>query len=65
MLTNQLLMTISKRKSPEYSQVCGYVKKPIALKFRVLCKAKEVELSQVMEDLITNWVAENQEVDQG
>ncbi|WP_414553080.1 hypothetical protein [Anabaena sp. CCY 0017] len=58
-------MSISKSKSPEYSQVCGYIKKPIALKFRVLCKAKEAELSQVMEDLMINWIEENEQVDQG
>ncbi len=55
-------MSTSKRKSDDYSQVCGYIKKPLALRFRTVCKAKELEISTVMEELIEQWL-EGQKVE--
>jgi hypothetical protein len=49
----------NKRLSKEYLQISGYVKKSIALRFRGTCKAKDLEISEVMEELIIKWLEEN------
>ena len=51
-------MASGKRRSEEYQQVIGYVRKPLAVKFKTYCRAKEVEISEVLEELIQKWVEE-------
>ena len=49
-------MAASKRKDPEYQQVSGYVPKTLALKFKGFCTMEELEISEVMTELIAQWV---------
>ncbi|MBG1258424.1 plasmid partition protein ParG [Nostoc commune] len=51
-------MTPSKSKNPEYIQVSGYISRQKAIKFRAYCKAKEIEISEVLEKLIDQWLEE-------
>lgn len=56
-------MNTSKSKNNNYSQISGYIPKDLALKFRVTCKAEQVEISEVLENLISQWL-ETKEVNQ-
>lgn len=55
------LMAASKRKDPEYQQVSGYIPKPLALKFKGFCTMEELEISEVLAELISSWVAKREE----
>jgi hypothetical protein len=52
-------MTPSKSKNPDYIQISGYIPRQKALKFKGQCKAKDVEISQVLEALIDEWMEKN------
>lgn len=54
------LMAASKRKDPEYQQVSGYIPKHLALKFKGFCTMQELEISEVLADLIAEWVKEQE-----
>lgn len=54
-------MAASKSKNPDYIQISGYITRPRANKFKSLCKEKELEISEVLEDLIEKWIEENKE----
>ncbi len=56
-----LMAKIGKRRSPDYTQIFGYIPKDLALKFRTLCTAKELEQSEVIEMLVRKWVSEEEE----
>ncbi|MCC5622947.1 hypothetical protein LC574_17170 [Nostoc sp. CHAB 5715] len=49
-------MSLSTSRNSEYAQISGYIPKELALKFRVTCKAEEVEISEVLEQLISEWL---------
>lgn len=53
-------MAASKRKDPEYQQVSGYIPKRLALKFKGFCTMEELEISEVLEKLIDEWVGETE-----
>ena len=53
-------MAASKRKDPEYQQVSGYVPKTLALKFKGFCTMEELEISEVMTELIAQWVEQRE-----
>jgi len=47
---------VDKRRSPDFSQITGYVPKSLATEFRVACTRLEISQSDVMEKLITQWL---------
>lgn len=53
-------MAASKRKNPEYQQVSGYVPKQLALKFKGFCTMEELEISEVMTELIAQWLQQRE-----
>jgi hypothetical protein len=53
-------MAASKRKDPEYQQVSGYIPKQLALKFKGFCTMEELEISEVLTELIAQWVQERE-----
>ena len=56
------MSSTGKRRSTDYQQVIGYVRKPLAVKFKTYCKAQELEISEVLEELIEKWLAEQPEL---
>lgn len=53
---------VDKRRSPNFSQITGYVPKPLATEFRVACTRLDASQSDVIEKLIRQWLEElNQE----
>ncbi|WP_414529523.1 hypothetical protein [Nodularia chucula] len=49
---------VDKRRSPDFSQITGYVPKPLATEFRVACTRLGVSQSDVMENLLRKWLEE-------
>ena len=47
-----------KRKNPDYHQLCVYVPKHLAVKFKTICTSKELEQSEVITSFITKWLEE-------
>ncbi len=56
--------TGGKRRSADYKQVTGYVRKQLAVKFKTICTSEEREISEVLEELIDKWVT-NKEKEKG
>ncbi len=52
------MSSTGKRRSEDYQQVSGYVRKNLAVKFKTYCKAKELEISEVLEEMIEKWLSE-------
>lgn len=50
------LTLVSKRQDPGYQQVSGYVPKDLALKFKSICVAMEINISEAMEQMIQEWL---------
>ncbi len=48
-----------KRGNPDYSPISGYVPKQTAHLFRVICTALDVSQSEILEQIVTNWVQAN------
>jgi hypothetical protein len=53
-------MAASKRKDPDYQQISGYIPKHLALKFKGFCTMQELEISEVLADLIADWVRQQE-----
>lgn len=53
---NKLLEMVDRRKSPDFTQITGYVKKQIAAEFRGLCAKYDLSHSDVIEELVEQWV---------
>jgi hypothetical protein len=51
-----------KRGDPNYKLISAYIPKEIALKFKTICAATEMDQSQAMEEMITIWIQEKQSV---
>ncbi len=51
---------VGKRRSPDYTQIFGYVPKELAVKFKTFCTAKQLEQSEVIEQLLQQWVSEQE-----
>jgi len=49
----------AKKSSPDYQQVLAYVKKPISLEFKAYCKKNELEISEVIEGLLVEFLNKN------
>lgn len=48
---------MSKRHSPDYSQVCAYIPKQLALQFKAACTLEQTNQSSVIEALVADWLA--------
>ena len=48
-----------KRGNPDYSPISGYIPKQTAHLFRVICTALNVSQSEILEQIVTNWVQAN------
>lgn len=53
---DERLMAASRRADPGFSQVSGYVKKDLALEFKVACTRAEVSQSEALEAAIALWL---------
>lgn len=49
---------VDRRRSPNFSQITGYVPKPLATEFKVACTRLGASQSDVIEKLITKWLEE-------
>ncbi|MEA5499197.1 plasmid partition protein ParG [Limnoraphis robusta Tam1] len=49
------------KKSPGMSELNGYIPKELKLKFKSLCAAQDRSMSEVLVELITNWINEQEE----
>lgn len=47
---------VVKRDVEEYVVVKGAIPRSLKLQFKVLCTQKELEMSEVLEDLIEKWI---------
>jgi hypothetical protein len=53
---NYKTQMVDRRRSPDFSQITGYVPKSLATEFKVACTRLEVSHSDVMETLIAQWL---------
>lgn len=51
---------MSKRHSPDYSQVCAYIPKQLALQFKAACTLEQTNQSTVIEELVADWLAKRE-----
>ena len=51
----------SKRHDPDYAQISGYIPKELALKFKSVCVAQDISISEVLERIIQDWLAAQQQ----
>lgn len=54
--------TRGKRGDPSYKLISAYIPKELALRFKTICAATEIDQSQAMEEMITIWTKEKQSV---
>ncbi len=52
------LMAASRRADPNFTQVSGYVPKPLALDFKVAYTRAEINQSEALEQAIALWLAQ-------
>jgi hypothetical protein len=45
-----------KKENPNYMQVSGHVPKPLGLKFKTVCTASEMTISEAMEEALKAWL---------
>ncbi len=51
---------MAKRLDPTYAQICGYVPKELARKFKVACATREINQSEALEQMIATWLEQTQ-----
>ena len=51
---------VTKRRDPNYAQITGHIPKELSLRFRVICTAKEIDISEGLEESIAQWVDQNE-----
>jgi hypothetical protein len=49
------------KKDPGMSELNGYIPKELKLKFKSLCAVQDRSMSEVLVELITNWINEQEE----
>lgn len=54
--------TRGKRGDPNYKLISAYIPKELALRFKTICAATEIDQSQAMEEMIAIWTQEKQSV---
>lgn len=50
-----------KRSDPNYTQIFAFVPKTMSVKFKTLCASKELQQSQVIEDILGKWIEEQEQ----
>jgi hypothetical protein len=45
---------------PHVTELSAYIDKKLKLRFKLACTAKEISMSRVIEELIENWLKENE-----
>jgi len=50
----------AKSKNPNFNQMTAYVPKEISVKFKALLATLELEQSEVITSLITQWIEEQE-----
>lgn len=50
------------KKNPEMAELNGYIPKELKIKFKTLCAAQDRSMSDVLVDMITDWI--NQQEDE-
>lgn len=48
------------KKSPDMAEINGYIPKELKRKFKTTCAAVERSMSDVLIDLIEDWIAEQE-----
>jgi hypothetical protein len=48
------------KKSPDMAEINGYIPKELKRKFKTTCAAAERSMSDVLIDLIEDWIAEQE-----
>lgn len=51
----------TRRGDPNYAQVSGYLPKELVLQFKIACTAKEVSITDALEQAVQLWLAQNQQ----
>ncbi|MCC5638585.1 GIY-YIG nuclease family protein [Nostoc sp. CHAB 5844] len=51
-----------KRGDPNYRLISGYVPKDLALLFKTICAATEIDQSKALEEMIAKWTREKQSI---
>jgi hypothetical protein len=54
-------LAANKREDKNYRQLCGYIPKDLALKFKLAHTAVEIDQSEAIEAAIRLWVAQTQQ----
>ena len=49
------------KKDPGMAELNGYVPKELKLKFKSLCAAQDKSMSEVLVELITDWINEQED----
>jgi hypothetical protein len=52
-------MAVVRRNDPNFAQVSGYLPKPMALRFKIACTAKEISMTEGLEQAVSLWLEEN------
>ena len=52
---------VTKRDSPKYAQVSGYVPKELALRFKILCTSEEISQSEALEEAVAIWIQKREQ----
>ena len=49
------------KKDPGMAELNGYIPKELKIKFKMLCAAQERSMSDVLIELITDWINEQED----
>jgi len=52
-------MAVVRRNDPNFAQVSGYLPKEMALRFKIACTAKEISMTEGLEQAVRLWLEEN------
>ena len=52
-------MAVVRRNDPNFAQVSGYLPKEMALRFKIACTAKEISMTEGLEQAVSLWLEEN------
>ncbi|MCU0552115.1 MAG: hypothetical protein MUC48_22495 [Leptolyngbya sp. Prado105] len=52
-------MAAVRRNDPNFAQVSGYIPKEMALQFKIACTAKEISMTEGLEQAVSLWLEKN------
>lgn len=53
------VMAANRRTDPNFSQVSGFLPRDVALQFKIACTAKEISMTEGLEQAVMLWLKEN------